>query len=165
MNAIRESVKVPRVASKFYMSELPLSSRRGRVLILGGDQLAKELGQTLVYKSKFRYELVGFLVADASLVGERLINPGIIGTFDQLPELVERYRIGTIAVCLSDRRGGRLPLQTLLDVKAIGIEVVDGHDLYEQESVRLSIHMLKPSTLIYSTCFRRRGVTIGLKRL
>ena len=44
MNAIRESVKVPRVASKFYMGELPLSSRRGRVLILGGDQLAKELG-------------------------------------------------------------------------------------------------------------------------
>ena len=69
------------------MSELSLTSRRSRVLILGGDQLAKELGQTLVYKSKFRYELVGFLVADSSRVGERMVNPGIIGTFDQLHEI------------------------------------------------------------------------------
>lgn len=165
MNAMRQWVKTQPKLPELVMRELPLTSRRGRVLILGSDQLAKELGQTLVYKSRFRYELIGFLVADSSRLGERMVNPGIIGTFDQLPEIVERYRIGTIAVCLSDRRGGRLPLQTLLDVKAIGVEVVDGHDLYEQESGRLSIDMLKPSTLIFSTGFRRRAITMGLKRL
>lgn len=165
MNAMRESVKTTRAIPKFTIGERSLSTRRSRVLILGGDQLAKELGQTLVYRSKFRYELVGFLEADSARVGERVVNPGIIGTFDQLPEIVDSYRIGTIAVCLNDRRGGRLPLQTLLDVKAMGVEVVDGHDLYEQESGRLSIDLLKPSTLIFSTGFRRRAITMGLKRL
>ena len=105
MNAMRESVKTPRAIPKLNIGERSLSTRRSRVLILGGDQLAKELGQTLVYKSKFRYELVGFLEADSARVGERMVNPGIIGTFDQLPEVVESYRIGTIAVCLNDRRG------------------------------------------------------------
>ena len=165
MNAMRELVKTARAQSKFTIRELPVSTRRSRVLILGGDQLAKELGQILVYKSKFRYELVGFLEADSARIGERMVNPGIIGTFDQLPEVVDRYGIGTIAVCISDRRGGRLPLQTLLDVKAMGVEVVDGHDLYEQESGRLSIDLLKPSTLIFSTGFRRRAITMGVKRL
>lgn len=165
MNAMRESVKTTSAIPKLTIADRSLSTRRSRVLILGGDQLAKELGQILVYKSKFRYELVGFLEAEAGRVGERMVNPGIIGTFDQLPEIVESYRVGTIAVCLNDRRGGRLPLQTLLDVKAMGVEVVDGHDLYEQESGRLSIDLLKPSTLIFSTGFRRRAITMGIKRL
>ncbi|MDQ6733156.1 MAG: TIGR03013 family PEP-CTERM/XrtA system glycosyltransferase [Nitrospirota bacterium] len=165
MNAMRALIKTPSALPKSVMSELSLTSRRSRVLILGGDQLAKELGQTLIYKSKFRYELVGFLEADSARVGERMVNPGIIGTFDQLHEIVDRYGIGTIAVCLNDRRGGRLPLQMLLDVKAMGVDVVDGHDLYEQESGRLSIDLLKPSTLIFSTGFRRRAVTMGVKRL
>ncbi len=55
MNAMRALIKTPSALPKSVMSELSLTSRRNRVLILGGDQLAKELGQTLVYKSKFRY--------------------------------------------------------------------------------------------------------------
>lgn len=164
MNAMRESVKSTGTVPKSMLGERSFSTRRSRVLILGGDQLAKELGQTLVYKSKFRYELVGFLEADSARIGERMVNPGIIGTFDQLHDIIDRYRVGTIAVCLNDRRGGRLPLQTLLEVKAMGVEIVDGHDLYEQESGRLSIDLLKPSTLIFSTGFRRRAITMGVKR-
>ena len=68
-----------------------------------------------------------------------------------------------MAVCLEDRRAV-LPVQTLLDMKAMGRDVVDGHYLYEEESGRLSIDHLKPSALIFSTGFRRRLVTMLLKR-
>jgi sugar transferase (PEP-CTERM system associated) len=57
-----------------------------------------------------------------------------------------------------------LPVQTLLDMKAMGLDIVDGHHLYEEESGRLSIDLLKPSTLIFSTGFKRRVVTMTLKR-
>jgi exopolysaccharide biosynthesis polyprenyl glycosylphosphotransferase len=69
-----------------------------------------------------------------------------------------------VAVCLEDRRA-ILPVQTLLDMKAMGRDVVDGHYLYEDESGRLSIDHLKPSALIFSTGFRRRMVTMLFKRL
>lgn len=137
---------------------------RKRLLILGTGQLAKDLCQVLLSKRGCLFDVVGFLDRDSNRVGERLVNPGIIGTFEQLFETVERHRVQTIAVCLEDRRAV-LPLQTLLDFKAMGLEVVDGHHLYEDESGRMSIDLLKPSALIFSTGFRRRIVTMGLKRL
>ncbi len=137
---------------------------RKRVLILGTDHLALELCRSMIGKHGGAYKVVGFLHRDVTRVGERLLNPSIIGTFEQLYEIVEQWRVDTVAVCLEDRRGG-LPVQTLLDLKAMGLEVVDGHDLYERESGRLSIDLLKPSSLIFSTGFRRFKVLMACKRL
>jgi len=137
---------------------------RKRVLILGSGSLAKDLCQVLLSRRGSISEVVGFLDRDGSRVGERLVNPSIIGTLDQLYECVERHRITTIAVCLEDRRA-ILPIQTLLDFKCMGVEVVDGHRLYEEESGRLSIDLLKPSALVFSSGFRRRVLVTALKRL
>jgi len=137
---------------------------RKRLLILGTGQQAKELGQLLVAQRNSRYDVIGFLDRDPTRVGVRLVNPAIIGTFEQLFEIVERHDVRTIAVCLDDRRSG-LPMETLLDFKSAGVEVVDGHQLFEQESGRLSIDLLKPSALIFSSGFQRRALTMGLKRL
>jgi len=141
-------------------SEIRRSLTRKKVLILGAGQLAKELGRVLVAK-RDAYEVIGFLHRDVAEVGERLF---IIGTYEQLFELVERYRVSTIAVCLDDRRDG-LPLQTLLDFKTMGLEIKDGHQFFEEEAGRFSIDLLKPSTLIFSEGFRRPAVTMGVKRL
>lgn len=45
------------------------------------------------------------------------------------------------------------------------LEVVDGHQMYEEESGRLSIDLLRPSALIFSTGFRRRTMAMALKRV
>lgn len=148
-------------------SYLPVPLRwpavKRRVLILGVGQLAKDLCQVLVSRGTWFTEVVGFLAKDQTHVGECLVDLRVIGTFDQLFEVTERYQIDTIAVCLEDRRTV-LPVQTLLDMKAMGLDIVDGHHLYEEESGRLSIDLLKPSTLIFSTGFKRRVVTMTLKR-
>jgi len=136
---------------------------RRRVLILGVGPLARDLCQALLAKRTGLTEVVGFLDKDGSRVGERLVNPCIIGTYDQLFEIAERYQVHTVAVCLEDRRAV-LPVQTLLDMKAMGRDVVDGHYLYEEESGRLSIDHLKPSALIFSTGFRRRMLSMVFKR-
>jgi sugar transferase (PEP-CTERM system associated) len=146
------------------LTDIGLSRLRNRVLILGTGPLAKELGQVLVSERAHLYKVIGFLGRDPERVGERLVNPAIIGTLDQLFETVERHGVGTIAVCLEDRRGG-LPVETLLDFKAMGLKIVEGHRMYEEECGRLSIDELKPSALIFSTGFRRRGVMVGFKRL
>lgn len=142
---------------------LRLPSLKRRVLILGVGPLGMDLCQVLLQRGAWFTEVVGFLAKDDAQVGERHGGPLVIGTFDQLFEIAERYHVDTIAVCLEDRRAV-LPVQTLLDMKAMGLDIVDGHLLYEEESGRLSIDLLKPSALIFSTGFRRRIFTMVLKR-
>jgi exopolysaccharide biosynthesis polyprenyl glycosylphosphotransferase len=45
------------------------------------------------------------------------------------------------------------------------MNVVDGHHLFEQETGRLSIDLVRPSTIIFSTGFRHRLLSKALKRL
>ena len=135
-----------------------------RVLILGDGKLAHDLARVLVYDRAHRYEVVGVLSRNPSRVGTHVGNPTIIGTVDQLYELSELHQVQSIAVCVEDRRGS-LPLDALLDVKSMGIEVVDGHRMYEEECGRLPIDELKPSFLIFSTGFKRKPVSMVIKRM
>lgn len=133
------------------------SGLKKRVLIVGTGLLAMELSKTLVLNRR-TVEVVGFL--DRGLKG----NPRVLGTYDNLREIVERYRVGMIAVCVEDRREV-LPVEALLDCKTVGIEVVDGHQMFEDVLGRLSIDQLRPSALIFSTGFKRRALTTALKRV
>ncbi len=135
-----------------------------RVLILGDGKLAHDLARVLVYDRSHRYDVVGFLSGDQARIGTRLVNPTIIGVVEQLFELSEQHQVQTIAVCVEDRRGS-MPLDALLDAKSMGIEVVDGHRMYEEECGRMPIDELKPSFLIFSSGFKRKPVILVLKRI
>jgi sugar transferase (PEP-CTERM system associated) len=137
---------------------------RKRVLIVGHGELAEQVCHALLCQRKQLWEVVGFLADTPARNGKQAAGPRVIGTIDQLFETVERYHVHTVAVCLEDRRT-ILPVQTLLDFKAMGLGVVDGHELYERVSGRLSIDQLKPSALIFSSGFQRLTLVMGLKRL
>ncbi len=143
---------------------LPLPGLKRRMLILGSGKLAVDLCRIVLDRQRWTTEIVGFLDKEPGRIGQRLGQSSIIGTYDQLFEIAESYNVHTIAVCLEDLRAV-LPVQTLLDFKAMGIDVIDGHMLYEEEAGRLSIDVLRPSALIFSTGFRRRWITMTLKRL
>ncbi len=145
------------------MPRIGLARLKKRVLILGSGQMATDLCRVLLAKRTSFVEVVGFLDRSANGNGQYPGRLRIIGTYDRLFEIVERYQVQTVAVCVEDRRSS-LPVQTLLDFKAMGIEVVDGHHLYEEESGRLSIDLLRPSALIFSTGFRRRALVMTIKR-
>ena len=134
-----------------------------RVLILGAGQLAQELCRVLMARSEHSVEVVGFLDRNAFKLGESLVNPKIIGSYDQVQEMAGLHHVDTIAVCLEDRRTV-LPVQTLLDMKVMGKDVVDGNALIEAASGRLSIDQLRPSTLIFSDGFRRHWLAMIVKR-
>jgi len=135
-----------------------------RLLILGTGQLAVDLCNAILSQNRWLVRIVGFLDWKAERVGERLVNPGIIGTYDQLAQVVEQHQVDTIVVCLEDSRS-MLPVQALLDCKARGLNIFDGHHLFEEASGRLSIDSLRPSALIFSTGFRRRLTSLVSKRL
>jgi sugar transferase (PEP-CTERM system associated) len=135
-----------------------------RLLIFGTGQLAVDLCRVILLQNRWLVKVVGFLDGKSERIGERLVNPGIIGTYDQLAHVVEQHKVNTIVVCLEDRRSV-LPVQALLEFKAIGLDIIDGHHLFEEASGRLSIDSLRPSALIFSTGFRRRLPSLVIKRL
>ena len=141
-----------------------MPSLKRRLLILGTGELAVDVCQAILTKNRWLVDIVGFLDGQAERVGERLVNPGIIGTYDQLAQVVEQHHVDTVVVCLEDRRS-TLPVQELLDFKAMGLNILDGHHLFEEVSGRLSIDSIRPSALIFSTGFRRRLASLVSKRL
>jgi len=164
-NKFREE---PMVASCLFPDEGRASWRmpglKKRLLILGTGQLAVDLCHVIVSRNRWLVDVVGFLDAKTERVGESLGNPGIVGTYDQLAQVVEQHHVDTIVVCMEDRRS-ILPVQSLLDCKAMGLDILDGHHLFEEASGRLSIDSLRPSALIFSTGFRRRLASLVSKRL
>ncbi|CUS38793.1 putative Undecaprenyl-phosphate galactose phosphotransferase RfbP [Candidatus Nitrospira nitrosa] len=154
----RPSAAPPRVTLHPVTAE-ELKSRR-QVLILGQGEFALTCQQVLMSESRMAGRVIGFVNhSDSEPTGYP-----VLGTFADLPELVERYKVGLIVVCLDDQRA-TLPVDLLLDLKVAGIEVIDGHRLFEKVTGRLSIDSLRPSALIFSPGFKRHAATAAAKRV
>lgn len=146
-------------------SSFNLDFFKRRVAILGSGQLASDLCRVLAEKRWTNVQVIGVVDQEARVEGPSPLDAfQVIGGYEDLSQIVERLSVSTIVVCVEDRRS-RLPVEGLLDCKARGIEVIDGHQLFEEMSGRLSIDQLRPSALIFSTGFNRRSLTTGVKRL
>lgn len=159
-----EPLSAPNLFPEQVKAQRRMVGPKKRLLILGTGRHAVDLCRIIMSQNKWLVDIVGFLDGKTERVGEQLVNPGILGTYDQLHEVVEHHYVNTIVVCLEDRRS-TLPVQALLDCKAMGLDILDGHHLFEEASGRLSIDSLRPSALIFSTGFRRRLTSLVSKRL
>ncbi len=92
------------------------------------------------------------------------MNANVIGSYEQLEEIVEREGIDKIVVALSDRRGV-LPVEVLLSCKLRGVKAEDVATFYEQVSGKIMLENLRPSWLIFSEDFTISALTRALKRL
>jgi sugar transferase (PEP-CTERM system associated) len=147
------------------LPRLRLANRgKKRFLILGTGQLARELCHVIALRSnRFAkdFEIVGLLDATCERIVE---GTKIIGVFEQLTQMVELHHVNAIVVCMEDRRS-ILPTQQLLELRTMGLDVIDGHVMLEEVSERLAIDSLRPSTLIFSKGFFRRPISLMIKRL
>jgi sugar transferase (PEP-CTERM system associated) len=134
------------------------------VLIIGSGQFAKEIAQELLQRPDRGFQIVGFIDEDPKKIGQSVINPKVIGTLNQIPSIVEAYKIKKVILALPERRG-KLPLISLLTCRTRGIEVMDGVSFYESVTGKILIEELRPSHLIFSKGFDRRKVTLWIKRI
>ena len=146
--------------------DLVFSNRglRRKTIIVGAGDLAVELGRLVMANRQMGYELVGFLDQDRARLGVSILNPGIVGSYEDLAMCVRKYDIEHVVVALPDRRG-KLPVEQLLDCKMSGKEVVDAISYYERLTGKIYVRELKPSQLIFSDGFGKGATTLRLKRL
>jgi sugar transferase (PEP-CTERM system associated) len=159
---VEQVLPLCRFTEEAFPTRNTLHSRR-RVLILGAGKLARELYRVVLSERLDLMEIVAALVVENERVESNPAIPELIGTHEQLAQVVEDQRVNTIVVCFEDRRSV-LPVEQLLDLKAMGIDIIDGHQLFEEVSGRLSVDSLRPSTLIFSTGFNQSMISRSTKR-
>lgn len=134
-----------------------------RILVVGTGDAARKVTRQILDQKDYAYRVIGFIDDDPTRIGERIVNPGIIGTPADIPRLVAHEKIDRIIVGLADRRG-KLPIEQLLQAKMAGVCVEEVTTTYERMTGKILIDDLRPSWLIFSDGFRVSRLTRWLKR-
>jgi sugar transferase (PEP-CTERM system associated) len=134
-----------------------------RILVVGTGNAARKVARQILDQRDFAYRVVGFIDEDATRIGERIVNPAIIGTHADIPALVARHQINRIIVGLADRRG-KLPIEQLLGAKFAGVRVEDATTTFERITGKILLDDLRPSWLIFSDGFRVSRMNRWMKR-
>ena len=138
---------------------------RERLLLVGTSPaailLARELHER---RHELGVNIVGFVDPDPTRVGAPVINPGVVGTIDDIPSLASRMGVDRVVVSLSDERG-KLPMDRLLEMRLrSGIAFDHLASVYEEYTGKIALENLRPSWLVFSTGFRKTKLRMFLKR-
>src|SRR5207249_2868936 len=91
-----------------------------RLLLVGTGLAAVSLAREMhERRHELGVEIVGFIDPDLEKVGSPVINPGVIGTIEDIPSIARARAVDRIVVSLEDARG-KLPMYKLLDMKLEG---------------------------------------------
>jgi len=129
-----------------------------RILIVGSGDFAIEIARETLGRPDAGFRVVGFVDNDPALVGKSLINPKVIGLTSDLASLVRSENIDRIVVAIGDRRG-QFPTQELLRLSLSGdVSIEESASFYERLTGRVSLDMIRPSWLIFSSRGRRARI-------
>ncbi len=135
-----------------------------RIIIIGSGPLPKNIAKEIVERMDTGFKLIGFITDNPDRVGEKLVNPSIIGDQSQILDIATKERVDRIIVALEERRG-KFPDSQLLECKMRGIAVEEGIHFYEHLTGRLQVESLHPSSLIFSEGFKKSKLTMWTKRV
>ena len=134
-----------------------------KILIVGSGTFAVEVAREMLERPDAGYRIAGFVGNDPELLGKSLINPRVIGLTSELDEVVRREGIDRIIVAMGERRG-QLPTDELLQLSLAGtVNIEEGASFYERVTVRVSLNMIRPSWLIFSSRGRQARIS-GITR-
>ena len=134
-----------------------------KILIVGSGNLAVEVAREMLERPDAGYRIAGFVGTDPELLGKSLINPRVIGLASDLDQVVRRENIDRIIVAMGERRG-QLPTAELLQLSLTGkVNIEEGASFYERVTGRVSLNMIRPSWLIFSSRGRQTRIS-GIAR-
>jgi sugar transferase (PEP-CTERM system associated) len=138
-----------------------IDSLKPRALVLGTGELAAAVADAIAERRGTR--LLGFTAVDDDDRVAASVPRADILDGDDLVALAKTHKASEIVVALENRRG-RLPIQTLLQCRMEGIDVIEAPSFLERETGRIDVDALRPSWLIFSNGFASHAVYGGVKR-
>ena len=135
-----------------------------RLLLVGTSPAAVALAREIYERrQELGIEIVGFVDSDPAMVGASVINPGVIGTVEDIPSIVRARGVDRVVVSLADARG-KLPMDKLLEMKLDGVAFAHLASVYEDYTGKIAVENLRPSWVIFSEGFRKSRTLTHLKR-
>ena len=136
-----------------------------RILIVGTNPAAIELARELnSRRAELGVLIMGFVDTDGAPVGAELVAPGIVGTIEEIPALVDQLRVDRVVVSMTDARG-KLPMEKLLDMRMAGVSFAQLPSVYEQYTGKIAVENLRPSWLVFSEGFAKVTAFGGAMRI
>ena len=138
------------------------STLKRRVLVLGTGINADRIEDYYASVNEAAFLVVGYvsLGDSVSLVDE---NRQIVKD-QSLVSIANRLAVDEIVIAVDDRRK-KLPTDELLQCKVDGIQVLDLLTFFEKELSIINIELLYPSWMLFSAGFRRKLLSVYLKRM
>ena len=138
---------------------------RERLLLVGTNAAAVALAREIFERRhELGVEIVGFVDHDPAMIGAPILNPGVIGTIEDIPSIVRARGVDRVVVSLADARG-KLPMDKLLDMKLEGVSFDHLASVYEDYTGKIAVENLRPSWLIFSPGFKKSRLLSAAKRL
>ena len=135
-----------------------------KIMILGSGPLAKNIAREILEREDIGFKIIGFITDNPKRIGEKLVNPSIVGDQSKIVDIATRERVARIIVALDERRG-KFPEAELLECKLRGIAIEEGVEFYEHLTGKLQVESLRPSFLIFSDGFKKPKLTMWTKRM
>jgi sugar transferase (PEP-CTERM system associated) len=135
-----------------------------RLLLVGTSPASISLAKELYdLRQSLGVEIVGFIDPDPARVGVPVLNPGVIGTIEDIPAIVRARSVDRVVVSLADARG-KLPMDKLLEMRLDGVGFDHLASVYEQYTGKIAVENLRPSWLIFSQGFAKTKLLRSGKR-
>jgi sugar transferase (PEP-CTERM system associated) len=135
-----------------------------KLLLVGTNAAAVNLAREIFeLRHELGVEIVGFIDPDPTRLGSPVLNPGVVGTIDDIPEIVRSRGVDRVVVSLSDARG-KLPMDKLLDLRLDGVNFDHLASTYEEYTGKIAVENLRPSWLIFNDGFRKTPALVAAKR-
>ncbi len=130
-----------------------------KILIMGNGHAAQDVAKEVLNRKNSGFEILGFVDRHP-----RKVNPQILGTYDQLDQILKSNGQVRLVVAMDDRRG-MLPLNELIACKMQGIAIEDHISFLEKLTGKLMVESLNPSHLIFSDGFKKPRILLFIRRV
>ena len=121
-----------------------------KILLVGTGKAARETAEAVWERRDAGYRIVGFVTENGFKSGEKIGQSEILGTADELANIVQKERVDRIVMAVRERRG-TFPIETLLKMSLAGdVSIEECTSFFERVTGQVHIDMLRPSWLIFA---------------
>ena len=125
------------------------TGQRRRILLIGAGRAGQTLAEVYETLGMRSFTIIGFVDDDRQKHRKKYHNLPVLGSSDNLLNLIDTYHISDIVVAISGEIRGET-FQTILDAQERGVEVTRMPILYEEMTGRVPVHHLESDWIIRS---------------
>jgi sugar transferase (PEP-CTERM system associated) len=134
-----------------------------KIIVVGTGQSARDTAEAVLERRDAGYRIVGFVTENGIKPNTKIGETTVIGTTDQLEQIVRKEKIDRIIIAVRERRG-TFPTEALLKMSLTGdVNIEECTSFFERVTGQVHIDMLRPSWLIFSGRRKDTRLTTALR--